>query len=118
LNQHFVPHYSKWETQTERGSHGVYASLIPVLNFEYTVAGIVNSIAWPKCLWSNGAPSRSHLDRAIKFKALFRCDDGHNAKLSHRGEAVVQADFLNDFAVDNLENCRTSEAHLAAACGR
>ena len=81
-----------------------------MLNFEYIVAGIVNSIAWPKCLWSNGAPSRSHLDRAIKFKALFRCDDGHNAKLCHRGEAVVQADFLNDFAVDNLENCRTSEA--------
>ena len=35
------------------------------------------------------AAARSHLERAIEFKALFRGDGGHNAKLCHRGEAVV-----------------------------
>src|SRR3984957_14212077 len=64
------------------------------------------------------AAARSHLERAIEFKALVRGDGGHNAKLCHRGEAVVQADFLNDFAVDDLEDSRSSEAHLVAACGR
>jgi hypothetical protein len=33
--------------------------------------------------------ARLHLKRAIEFKALFRGDGGHNAKLRHRGEAVV-----------------------------
>jgi hypothetical protein len=37
-------------------------------------------------------------------------------ELGQRGDAVVEADLLNDLAVDHFQYCRAGEAHLATRC--
>jgi len=37
-------------------------------------------------------------------------------ELGQRGDAVVEADLLNDLAVDHFQYCRAGEVHLATRC--
>jgi hypothetical protein len=41
----------------------------------------------------------------------------NDAELDQRGHAVVEPDFLDDLAFDNLQDRNSSEMHVVAGCG-